>query len=99
MSNIEEAISRCEYASELLKAENIPHIIKNSDIGHINILGFIPGEMRSRVVMSFWARTGKMLFTMNTEWYEQNKITNNDLGRGIKNLINTYKKYFKGAKQ
>lgn len=89
MSNLEEARSKCEYAGKLLTEAKIPYQIKNADIGHINIY------YRSKPVISFWARTGKTLFTMNTEWFEKNKITNNDLDRGIKNLIFLYKQYFK----
>lgn len=89
MSNTEEARNRCEYASKLLKDNSIPHAIKNADIGHINIFH------NEKTVMSFWARTGKMMFTMNAEWYEKNNIRNDDLDRGIQNLISTYKKYFR----
>lgn len=97
MDNIEESRNRCEYASKLLKENNVPHVIKNADIGHINILGKLDkNDLHMKTVMSFWARTGKMIFTTNVEWLEKNKITNDDLNRGVQNLISTYKKYFGG---
>lgn len=81
-----EACKRCEYASELLKKENIPHEIKKREIGHINLL-----NSKGRVVMSFWARTGKFIFTQSPT----KENTNNFNDRGIKNCINLYNQNFK----
>lgn len=85
--NEQEAVRRCEYASKLLTEANIPFEIKKKEIGHINLL------YMGKVVMSFWARTGKFVFTKlprdNFNW----KSAQED--RGIKNCIKYYKKEFK----
>jgi hypothetical protein len=85
MDKTEEARTRCEYASNLLREANIPHTIKNADIGHINL--FYMGK----TVMSFWARTGRYIYTVNTK---NNVDIDADFDRGIKNCIKTYKKTF-----
>ena len=85
MSNLEEAKSRCEYASKLLTENNIPHAVKNSDIGHINIFYW------GKCVMSFWARTGKIIFTCSIE---DIKYPLDEEDRGINTLIKVYKKNF-----
>ncbi len=89
--NEKEAIRRCDYASQLLTNEKIPHVIKKKEIGHINLLDPISGK----VVMSFWARTGKFIFTKipteNFKWKEAQEE------RGIKNCIKYYKKVFKNV--
>lgn len=91
--NIQEARKRCEYASNLLKEANIPHEIKNRDIGHINLFN------NAKCVMSFWSRTGRFIFTMNVKELEKTCRLDLDLDpeidRGIKNCIETYKKVFK----
>ena len=85
MDKIEEARTRCEYASNLLREADIPHTIKNADIVHINL--FYMGK----TVMSFWARTGRYIYTVNTK---NNIDIDADFDRGIKNCIKTYKKTF-----
>lgn len=85
MEKIEEARNRCEYASKLLTEANIPHQVKNKDIGHINLY------YEGKVVMSFWARTGRFIYTVVND----NCIDlDPDFDRGIKNCINVYKKAF-----
>jgi len=79
--NEQEAVKRCDYASELLNKENIEHQIKKKEIGHINLL------YKGKCVMSFWARTGKFIFTITPK-----EIIETLDDRGIKNCIVAYKK-------
>lgn len=87
-----ESVRRCEYASKLLDDNKIPHVIKKKEIGHINLLHPITGK----VVMSFWARTGKIIFVKmprgNFNWknYEED--------RGIKTCIKLWKQEFGNAR-
>lgn len=81
-----EACRRCEYASQLLTEHNIPHEIKKKEIGHINLLD------NKKVVMSFWARTGKFIFVRLPQKENINSI---DDDRGIKKCIETYERSFK----
>lgn len=85
-----QAIERCEYACELLRKNNIPHVVKKKEIGHINLLAYVNGKTELKAVMSFWARTGKFIFLR----CPSNKITvaiEDD--RGIKNCIDAYKEF------
>ncbi len=83
------ACERCDYASELLTKEKIPYVIKKREIGHINLL------FEGKVVMSFWARTGKFIYTVNPSNYQNAKQLDDDLDRGIKNCIKIYKNTFR----
>lgn len=87
--NEKEACRRCEYASKLLTEHNIPHEIKKKEIGHINLL-----SKEKKVVMSFWARTGKFIYTVNPQNDYNREIDLED--RGIKKCIELYEKEFKG---
>lgn len=93
--NIQEARNRCEFASNLLKEANIPYEIKKRDIGHINLYH------NGKVVMSFWARTGRFIFTMNVHELEKTCRKELDLDpdfdRGIRKCIKVYKKVFGGG--
>ena len=84
---IAEARKRCEYASKLLEKENISYVIKNKDIGQINLY------YNQKVVMSFWARTGRYIFNVKNERTENIDI-NPDFDRGILKCIKIYKKVF-----
>lgn len=75
----QEAIKRCQYASQLLTKEGIEHQIKKESIGHINLF------YKGRCVMSFWARTGNFIFNICPP---EPIITADD--RGINNCINAY---------
>lgn len=87
--NEKEAIRRCEYASQLLNEHNIPHVVKKKEIGHINLLQPVTGK----VVMSFWARTGKIIFTkMPREDFDWQTYEDD---RGIKKCIELYEREFK----
>lgn len=84
-----ESVKRCEYAYKLLNEHNIPHVVKKKEIGHINLLQPITGK----VIMSFWARTGKIIFTkMPSDNFEWKKYADD---RGIKRCIELYEKEFK----
>ncbi len=88
MEKIEEARSRCEYATKLLEEAKIPYVVKNPDIGHINLL------YNGKVVMSFWARTGRFIYTVNPTSVNNAIDIDPDFDRGIKNCIKTYHKTF-----
>lgn len=88
MNNVDIARERCEYASKLLTKNNIPHAIKNADIGHINLL------KNEKVVMSFWARTGRYIYTINPKNISNIVTIDPDYDRGIQNCINCYKNTF-----
>lgn len=85
--NEKEAVRRCEYASELLTKENIPHEIKKKEIGHINLYYL------DKVVMSFWARTGKFIYLTPPESNFKRRVNEDD--RGIKTCIRKYKEEFR----
>lgn len=89
MSNTEIARERTEYASKLLNEANIPHEIKNPDIGHINLFYF------GKCVMSFWARTGKFIYTINPLNFKKSIELDNEFDRGIKKCIKCYNQTFK----
>lgn len=86
--NEKEAIRRFEYASQLLSEANIPHEIKKKEIGHINLLGYVKDEGKIKPIISFWARTGKYIFLRTPK----ESIEVGDC-RGIKNCIETYKRF------
>lgn len=88
--NEKEAIKRCEYACELLRKNNIPHVVKKKEIGHINLLAYVNGKIELKAVMSFWARTGKFIF-LRCPSSKTTIVTEND--RGIKNCIAAYKEF------
>ena len=88
MNNTEISRERCEYASKLLKEINVPYEIKNPDIGHINLL------YNNKCVMSFWARTGRFIYTVNPKGLENAKTLDADLDRGIKKCIKCYLRTF-----
>lgn len=89
MTNNEKiACDRCTHACELLAKENIPYEVKKKEIGHINLL------FAGKVVMSFWARTGRIIYTVNPRNYDV-KPLDSDLDRGIKKCIKIYKGTFK----
>lgn len=81
--NEKTACDRCTYACELLDKENIPYEVKKKEIGHINLL------FEGKVVMSFWARTGRFIYTVNPNNYNVQPL-DSDLDRGIKNCIKAY---------
>lgn len=89
MEKIEEARNRCDYACKLLTEEEIPYQVKNQDIGHINLL------FENKVVMSFWARTGRFIYTVNPNNYKNSIDLDPDFDRGIRNCIKTYNKTFR----
>lgn len=76
----EKTIKRLEYACQMLDNENIKYEIKKKEIGHINLY------QDKKVVMSFWAYTGKC-YVMSYEYSDN---------IGIKNTIKLYKKLFGG---
>lgn len=78
MNKEEMTIERTKYACKLLENENIPYEIKKIEIGHLNIY------KGKKVVMSFWAYTGKC-YIPSLEYSEN---------IGIKNAIKMYKKEF-----
>lgn len=85
-----QAIERCEYACELLRKNNIPHVVKKKEIGHINLLAYVNGKTELKAVMSFWARTGKFIFLRSPK----SKITIvTEKDRGINNCIEAYKEF------
>lgn len=86
--NEQEAIKRCHYASQLLTEAKIDHQIKKESIGHINLL------YKGKCVMSFWARTGKFIFTKSPS----SPIKTRD-DRGIKNCIDAYKQLIDGIER
>lgn len=88
--NEKEAITRCEYACELLRQNNIPHVVKKKEIGHINLLAYVNGKTELKAVMSFWARTGKFIF-LRCPSSKITIATEND--RGIKNCIAAYEEF------
>ena len=45
--------------------------------------------------MSFWARTGRFIYTVNPSNYKNVKKLDPDFDRGIKKCIKTYKGTFK----
>lgn len=87
------ACERCDYACELLDKENIPYTVKKREIGHINLL------FNNKVVMSFWARTGRFIYTVNPENYSSTDTLDSYLDRGIKKCIKTYNKTFRKLEQ
>lgn len=87
--NEKTACDRCTYACELLDKENILYEVKKKEIGHINLL------FEGKVVMSFWARTGRFIYTVNPSNYKNVKKLDPDFDRGIKKCIKTYKGTFK----
>lgn len=87
--NEKTACERCDYASELLNKENVPHVIKKKEIGHINLL------FEGKTVMSFWARTGRFIYTVNPSNYKNAKTLAEDTDRGIKKCIKTYNETFR----
>lgn len=90
MSNEQLAIERCEHACEILRKENIPHKVCNKNIGHINLLGYLPGKKELKPIMSFWARTGRYIFLT----YPKKPIRNGD-NRGLQNCILSYKDFIR----
>ena len=86
------ACDRCTHACELLAKENIPYEVKKKEIGHINLL------FKGKVVMSFWARTGKFIYTVNHNNYNIQPL-DSDLDRGIKNCIKAYKSTFRKGRE
>lgn len=88
LTNEQEAIRRCEYASQLLSEANIPHEIKKKEIGHINLLGYVKAEGKIKPVMSFWARTGKYIFLRTPK----EPIEIGDC-RGIQNCMKSYRRF------
>lgn len=88
-SNEKSACERCDFACELLNKENIPYEVKKKEIGHINLL------FEGKVVMSFWARTGKFIYTVNLSNYKNAKELDSDFDRGIKKCIKTYNETFR----
>lgn len=90
--NEKEAIKRCEHACELLRKNNIPHVVKKKEIGHINLLAYVNGKTELKAVMSFWARTGKFIFLRSPK----TKITIvTEKDRGINNCIKAYKEFIR----
>lgn len=71
-------IERTNYACKLLNSENIPYEVKKIEIGHINIY------KNDKVVMSYWAYTGKC-YIPSLNYKERT---------GIKNAIKKYNKEF-----
>lgn len=76
---------RIEYAIKRFETENIPYKLCNENNAHFNLF------INSKVKMSFWAWTGKFIFTGGSEC----KKYDGDFARGIENCIRAYKKYFK----
>ena len=89
MSNTEIARERCTYASNLLTKAGIEHVVKNPDIGHINLM------FNNKVVMSFWARTGRFIYTINPNEYERSFVIDPEFDRGIKKCIEVYDATFR----
>lgn len=83
------ACDRCDYACELLVKENVPYVVKKKEIGHINLL------FEDKVVMSFWARTGRFIYTVNPDNYKNSIGIDSDIDRGIKKCIKTYNETFR----
>lgn len=90
MKKEQEAIKRTQYACQLLDNEQISYEIKKIEIGHINLY------YEGKVVMSFWARTGRFIFTIQPTKIKYELDA--DFDRGIKKLIQTYKKEFMEGK-
>ncbi len=88
--NEKEAIKRCEYACELLRKNNIPHVVKKKEIGHINLLAYVNEKTSLKPVMSFWARTGRFIFLRSPKG---TIVTEED--RGINNCIEAYKEFIR----
>lgn len=88
--NEKEAIRRCDYACELLRKNNIHHEVKKKEIGHINLLAYVPGKTKLQPIMSFWARTGKFIFLRAPKGPV---VTQSD--RGINSCIETYKEFIR----
>lgn len=86
--NEKEAVRRCHYACELLRKNNIPHLVKKKEIGHINLLGYVKGKTELKPIMSFWARTGKYIFLKSPR-----ELIKNGDDRGIHNCILSYKDF------
>ena len=81
MSNTEIARERCTYASSLLTKAGIEHVVKN--------------PFNNKVVMSFWARTGRFIYTINPNEYERSFVIDPEFDRGIKKCIEVYDATFR----
>ena len=80
---------RIEYAIKRFEETGIPYKLCNENNAHFNL------HVNGKVGMSFWAWTGRFIFTGGVEHERYDGAFN----RGIENCIRAYKQCFKEVEQ
>lgn len=75
--------SRIQFAIRLFEQNNISYTLCNENNAHFNLY------LGNKVVLSFWAWTGKI--------YSPNNIIKINEQRGIKNCVALYNKHIRGS--